>query len=36
MVIESEMRTTGGKSEMDLDKIERMSAMRGHVTRSVK
>ena len=36
MVVESEMRTTGGKLEMDLDEIERRSAVRGHVRRVIE
>ena len=36
MVVESEMRTTRGKSEMDLDEVGRRSAMRGYVTRSIE
>ena len=36
MVVKSEMRTTGGKSEMDLDEVEGSSAVRGHVRRVIE
>ena len=36
MVVESEIRTTGGKSEMDSDEVEGRPAMRRHITGSVK
>ena len=36
MIVKSEMRTTGGESEMILDEMERRPAMRRHITGSVR